>query len=364
MLKLFEVSGFKCFDEKITLDFSDVRDYQFNTECINDGLIGKMAIYGKNAIGKTMLSQALVDVGAHIWENPHRKEDDNYYVNTNALDKYAEFRYVFKFRNDEVEYIYRKEERRKPIYEKVSINDEIIFEYNRKQTGNRNVEGLKGIAPTLNLDFENINSVLSYVVTNTPFAPGDPLRETMSFIERMLCAPVFISAPEVLASAVFVDDGTLEGTVQEFENFLKDSGINESLDLLKDHDGKRRIYFSSPPRLFHETASRGTRALHDLFVVYKIIEKWGTSLLVLDEFDAFYHFEVSEHIVKLFQKLKHTQVIFTTHNTNLLSNRFMRPDCLFVMTKNKLTSLPNATKRELREGHNLEKLYMGGEFSE
>lgn len=41
----------------------------------------------------------------------------------------------------------------------------------------------------------------------------------------------------------------------------------------------------------------------------------------------------------------------------------MRPDCYFILTKNKLTSFANATNRELREGHNLEKLYMSGEFN-
>ena len=56
------------------------------------------------------------------------------------------------------------------------------------------------------------------------------------------------------------------------------------------------------------------------------------------------------------------QKILTSHNTNLLSNRIMRPDCYFILTQDKLTSLANATERELREGHNLEKLYMSGEF--
>ena len=59
-----------------------------------------------------------------------------------------------------------------------------------------------------------------------------------------------------------------------------------------------------------------------------------------------------------------TQVMLTSHNTNLLTNRIMRPDCYFILTESKLTSLVNATSRELREGHNLEKLYMSGEFNE
>ena len=42
----------------------------------------------------------------------------------------------------------------------------------------------------------------------------------------------------------------------------------------------------------------------------------------------------------------------------------MRPDCYFILTEHRLTSLINATRRELREGHNLEKLYMSGEFNE
>ena len=84
--------------------------------------------------------------------------------------------------------------------------------------------------------------------------------------------------------------------------------------------------------------------------------------MFLDEFDAYYHYELSETIVQIAEQMKHTQVIFTSHNTSLLSNRIMRPDCYFILTPNKLTSIVDATDRELREGHNLEKLYMSGEF--
>ena len=81
------------------------------------------------------------------------------------------------------------------------------------------------------------------------------------------------------------------------------------------------------------------------------------------EFDAFYHYELSESIVAMLEKMPDTQVILTSHNTNLLSNRIMRPDCYFILTGERITNLANATTRELREGHNLEKLYMSGEFN-
>jgi AAA15 family ATPase/GTPase len=68
-------------------------------------------------------------------------------------------------------------------------------------------------------------------------------------------------------------------------------------------------------------------------------------------------------IMFLKEKSPNSQIIFTTHNTNLMSNRLMRPDCLFILSqKEKLTALCDATQRELREGHNLEKMYISGEF--
>ena len=57
------------------------------------------------------------------------------------------------------------------------------------------------------------------------------------------------------------------------------------------------------------------------------------------------------------------QVIFTTHNSYLASNEISRPDCYFILDKGRLSSFADSTERELREGHNLEKLLRNGEFN-
>ena len=62
VLKRFELRNYKNFKDRIVIDFENVGGYQFNTECIENGIISKMLIYGRNATGKTNLGRALMDI--------------------------------------------------------------------------------------------------------------------------------------------------------------------------------------------------------------------------------------------------------------------------------------------------------------
>jgi hypothetical protein len=157
-------------------------------------------------------------------------------------------------------------------------------------------------------------------------------------------------------------DFIFEGnTLKELESFLHKAGVKENLVAKKDADGINRLYFDTiRPLPFFKAASNGTKALYTFFYWYKTVS--DVSLMFIDEFDAFYHYELAETLVELLEHIPNLQTILTSHNTNLLSNRIMRPDCYFILTGDKLTSCANATDRELREGHNPEKLYMSGEF--
>ncbi len=364
MLKLFEVSGFKNFKDIIKLDFSDVRDYKFNSNCITKNLLSKIIIYGKNSIGKSNFGLAIFDIVSHLSGKNVTPGLYEYYLNVNSLNDYAEFHYIFQFDNQEIDYRYRKDKKQSLIYEKIDIDGSMLFEYDYiKNKGN--TDGIVEIAPTLNWAFQDTDSILKYVINNTILDNNHPLRNLMRYVTNMLWFRNldenryigyksksndyydFIFNPEVLS---------------EFESFLHKSGVEESLIVKKDSDGQKRLYFNSEtPLPFFKVASSGTKALYTFFYWYKTCT--DVTFMFIDEFDAYYHYELAESIVTMLESMPNTQVILTSHNTNLLTNRIMRPDCYFILTKKKLTSLVNATERELREGHNLEKLYMSGEFN-
>ncbi len=72
MLTKFEVTNFKNFDKKLTLDFKNTNGYQFNTECVENNTVKKALVYGHNGIGKSNLGLAVFDIVSHLTDKTHR----------------------------------------------------------------------------------------------------------------------------------------------------------------------------------------------------------------------------------------------------------------------------------------------------
>lgn len=182
----FEVKGFKNFNQNIELNFSDVRDYKFNEWCIQDDLLNKIIIYGKNASGKSNIGLALFDITTHLTDKNITPGVYDYYLNADEETEYAEFHYIFKLESGEVDYLYRKKDIKNFLYERISIDGEVLISYNY-ETMSGDLEGIKKLMPSLNYEFQdNSVSILRYIVNNTPSDRVMPLKQLMRFVNNML----------------------------------------------------------------------------------------------------------------------------------------------------------------------------------
>lgn len=371
MLVKFTVSNYRKFAKPISIDFTQTHDYKFNQECIKDGLLSKVVIYGKNASGKTNFGYALFDIVGLLTDKhtENRQNDPHSFLNADTSCEKARFEYVFRKGSQLITYIYEKSAPKSLCYEELSIDDKIVFSYDfisKSRTFNN-----MGLLYSDNLNFEYFENnlpILRYIANNTIQPDDSVVRFIMYFVSHMLWFRSlqengyigFTTGSENLESWMISNN-----LVSDFQKFLKDTAeIDTNLDVATvDGPTPEKLLIEKHkirPLVFSSVISSGTKALQLLFYWSKKFEE--TSFLFMDEFDAFYHYDLAIKIIKHIVSLNNVQAIFTTHNSFLATNEVMRPDCYFVLENGKLTSFADSTNRELREGHNLEKLLRSGEF--
>lgn len=373
MLIKFTVENYKNFEKPITLDFRDTHDYKFNNQCVKNGLLSKVIIYGPNSSGKSNFGFALFDiVGLLTDKNTENHQNDvNSFINADSQSDEATFTYVFKKGSDEITYSYRKQTPKGLTFEELYINDEKIYSYDFKAKKSDFCDMTALSAETLNFEyFENNFAILRYIANNTNQPENSYVKFIMSFVSHMLW---FRSLQEngyigLTTGSEQLGEWIVSNNLEkEFQAFLKQlAGIQTELVTVKlNGPAPTQVLVERHKKkdfLFESIASNGTRALELLFYWSRRFNE--VSFLFMDEFDAFYHFDLAKNVIKYIIDLDNVQAVFTTHNSYLASNELLRPDCYYTLNNGKLTSFVDSTERELREGHNLEKLLRNGEFNE
>ncbi|HLD15805.1 MAG TPA: ATP-binding protein [Candidatus Nanoarchaeia archaeon] len=115
--------------------------------------------------------------------------------------------------------------------------------------------------------------------------------------------------------------------------------------------------------LNYQEESEGTKkTLAMLGWIFDILQNGKT--VFIDEIEASLHPNIIKFLVKMFNNKnnKKAQLVFTTHNTNLLDNQLFRRDQIYICTKepNKNTLMNSFLDYELREGVDFEKAYLDG----
>jgi AAA15 family ATPase/GTPase len=369
VLAKIEITNFKSFNENFIFDLSETSSFNFNPECIKNKIVNKAIIYGQNGCGKSNLGFAIFDLVSHLTDKQTREEYYQNYLNANSNEKVATFKFTFKFDDNLVEYIYSKTEYKMLKSEKLSINGKNFASIDREKS-NIFETFAKG-AENLNRDMKDSNiSIISYILNNTILDDDTTnilFRRFIDFVNGML---YFRTLDDKIHMGLEQNIGSVQrdiierGNLRDFESFLNSVGIKCKLKEKK-VDNFPLIYFEFKNKdiNFIDIASSGTRSLALFYFWYqRLKEENKVSFLFIDEFDAYYHHALSRTIIERLREVTNTQIIVTTHNTSIISNDLLRPDCYFLMYPDKIKSLAKSTQKELREAHNIEKMYRAGSF--
>ena len=363
MLKKFAVTNYRGFKERIELDLSDPNGYEYNTFAIKDGVVKDLMIYGPNGAGKSNLGFALFDIVNHLTtKNKQSQSYANFSYAGNDLPVY--FEYTFLFDGKELVYEYSKNAAGILLIEKLTSDGTLLFD--RQADLIQINESLFTLQQTVKdnlLRQANNVSIVSYLANVFPMSKDHPIFLMSEFVENMLwfrCLQdrgyIGFEVGTTNIEEYIIENSLLDG----FAKFVF-SVSGQRFTFAKPQRGEKSIFCLIDGRRIALSAieSTGTSSLTLLY--YWLSKLSEASFVFIDEFDAFYHYELAFSVCKrLFDQP--CQVILTTHNTSLMTNDLLRPDCYFLIDGKKVKPLNKCTSKELRLGHNLEKLYRGDGF--
>jgi len=367
MLTRFEVSNYKGFKDSMVWDLSSSRDYSFQKNLVKNKIARCSTVFGKNASGKTSLCAALVDLTTHLLDVEKDLTPPYMYTYLGNESNNASFRYDFLFGKDKVIYSYTKTSKRDLVVESLSLNGKEVLHHNFvdesqnfiKIKGAENLR-TKGLQPQL--------SVIKYIYNNTIINENSVIYQLLSFVGGMLYFRSLREANQYVGYKLGgekLDDIILRnGKLDEFNAFLSAMEVNYQLVPLKLSSGNLVIgakFENGTVISLNEISSSGTKTLM-LFYCW-LLEFHNLSFLIIDEFDAYYHHEVSAKILSIINSFPNMQSMVTTHNVTLLNTDLTRPDCAFIIDKTGVRNLSGRTEKELRKCNNIEKMYREGDFS-
>lgn len=403
MLVQFSVENYMSIKEKVIFSILASSDKELSENLIegkNEKYLKSAVIYGANASGKTNLLRAINSVifmmrnsnnmqpGMKLPITPFKFDED--FIKKPSSFEFImiinDIKYVYGFIADTSriyeEYLYYYPNGRETeIFERTEINKfhYTVTERKLKDIENKNMENKFFLATATTWNYEKTKPVFDFITNgiNVIFE-YEPLRgisfeqyyndktgELREFSLNVLNeAEININGYNV--SNVEIPEEQLSAMPPELRAFFpkgaKGFNVTTSHNII-DESGKEKNM-----SLDFEEESLGTKNLFILNPILLHVLKEG-KMLIVDELDRSLHPFLVKYIVKLFNNSdynkKGAQLIFNTHDTNLLSLNLFRRDQIWFTEKDYkkgATYLYPLDDFPVRKTENIQKGYLNGRY--
>lgn len=403
MLIQFTVGNFRSFKGNVTLSMvasklnaRDPKINENNTIKINKdlSLLTSAAIYGANASGKSNLIRALSEMRIFVLNSSKESQANEpinttpFLLNTSTEKKPSFFEVVFQI--NKTTYRYGFEANRKKVVSEWLFHSPLgkeAYLFKREEAvinTSREFKGIKGIKTltrpnalflSVSAQFNNQFSlkVLQWFkeiglisglddTSYGGFTAGKFANEKIfhdGILEIIKGADVGID--DVLVDKRSKDDPNFfpKDMPQELKDFMLKSmkENSEAISFRTIHTKRDKSEASISSEIFDmNDESEGTQKL--FLMSGPIVDTLSTGkLLVVDEIEARLHTLLTRKIIKLFNSKitnpKNAQVIFATHDTNLLSNKLFRRDQIWFVEKDQLGASHLYSLAEIKTPDNL-----------
>lgn len=213
---------------------------------------------------------------------------------------------------------------------------------------------------------------------NTRFAGHETLREWFNYLQNSIYINpyernVISYGKEELILEEYID---VEG-IENINDFLAIFNFKQRIEYskefsngkikLKTGDDKKTIFFKRDDIdtvIPYEEESSGNQLLLNILPAFlRIIKKPG--ILLVDGFSNSLHNKLEELLIKYVMRSSvNSQIIFTSHSTNLLTTSILRPDQIYSVNFDgpEGSWLKRFSDEQPRLAQDLEKMYLSGVF--
>lgn len=382
MILEIRLKNFYSIKDEVVLDLragniqtKQAKELEFNTfTWSKEKILKSVAIYGANASGKSNIIKAIkfchsVIIDSHLYNENTIFDFESYKLDNignestffiRIVSNNIEYEYSFSLTKTNITkeslYFYPNNRRAKIFERDETLSDNKNEKYSFSKIIKRPLDVAQNtsqktlyLSRASQMDRELAKELFNYF--NDKFVPGYMKFNNQSIITRLNDnKKILLKAMQIADSDIVDIDYKQDGTTFVSDDILK---------IVSYHQSAPDIPFD-----FNKEESDGTRKLfYAMLNILDIVK--NDKILLVDEIETSLHTNIVEFIIEMFNMSTKSQLIFTTHNTNLLNLKKTRKDQIYFVNKSQtgdseLYSLFDF--KDFRENMDAEKGYLQGRF--